>query len=178
MEQVRESRAAFAAWQQLHGLLTEYIARAKSRYPNNVELQETLTAIDYNIRALPAPTDKATYVNERYYLRFARKNDRAKARQALQRRMAGIPTREETVAEARIRAAEEQSYHSSRMQIRNRPPQPHQSHAPIMPRSFPDDRPLEFESQAEMLGQREENFPSGPNFGLDIPADPYDNGDT
>lgn len=98
LEQVRESRANHAELIALRDLILNYISHAQKMHASNVELQEVLGALDYHVRIRPVPDDRATYMNEKYYSRFGKRNAKAKERQALIRAGAFAPSQRMQVA--------------------------------------------------------------------------------
>lgn len=150
MEQIREARDNHAEMIALRTLILEYTRLSAKTYPKNTELQETMSALSTVVLLRPIPTDRATYMNEKYYSRFARRNATAKQRQAAIR--AGMYTGEPRKYRKRASPQGEAPTYGRRVN-------------PIMPRIDPDDKELEFEIIENVGG-----------FTLDIPPDPYENG--
>lgn len=124
LEQMHEARAAHAEMLALRNIVLNYANHVKKTYPNNDDVQQTMTALEYTVSIRPIPTDRATYVNEKYYARFAKRNASAKQRQAL------------------IRAG---AYTERPRKYRKRGQPGIDREAVIMPREYPDDKPLEME---------------------------------
>lgn len=164
LEQVQESRANHAEMKALRTLVLNYAEHVQRTYPRNLELQETMSALCMTIRLRPVPDDRATYMNEKYYARFGRRNAKAKQRQALIRAGVIIPRERGTYATKSGGMADPDST------FRNNPGKTYERKAPIFPRDYPDDAPLEFETLDD-LPKPEGNFASGPNISLDNQPD-------
>ena len=150
VEQMQESRANHDEMIALRHLILNYIEHLQKAYPNNAELQESMSALSYTIRLRAIPDDRATYMNERYYARFGKRNAKAKQRQALIRAGVIVPRAQSTAFRDRKKGPE-----------------------PLLPRDYPDDAPLEFETLDELPKPKDTNLALGPSFSLDEPGDKY-----
>jgi len=167
VEQMQESRANHAEMKALRTLILNYADHVQKTYPKNQELQETFGALSMTIRMRPVPDDRATYMNEKYYARFGRRNAKAKQRQALIR--AGV-----IVPQERGRYAPKTGGMSdSDVGFRQNPGKTYERQAPIFPRDYPDDPPLEFETLDDMPKPSDANLTAAPSFSLDEPEDKY-----
>ena len=155
IEQMQEARANHAEMKAVRTLVLNYINHVKETYPGNGELQESMTALSYTIQMRPVPDDRATYMNERYYARFAKRNARAKERQTLIRK---------GIFESQPRRYKKRKTGDSSEFVGRGP-------APIFPREHPDDAPLVFDSVPNLTipesGSQEENLFTGLNISLD-----------
>jgi hypothetical protein len=154
IEQMQESRANHAEMIALRSLILNYIDHLQKAYPNNTELQESMYALNYTIRLRPVPDDRATYMNERYYARFGKRNATAKQRQAMIRAGVIMPRKR---AGYRTKSGG----------------QAYERQDAIMPREYPDDKPLEFETLDDLPKPKDENLTSQPSMTFDEPEDKY-----
>lgn len=175
LEQMRESRANHEEMKALRALILNYTEHAQKAYPTNIDLQECMSALAVTVRLRPVPDDRATYMNERYYSRFAKRNAKAKQRQTLIRAGVIVP---------RTKGSYKNNIGGTRdpdVSFREKPGRAtYKREAPIFPRSDPDDKELTFDTIADM--QALVNPPDGNNStnnnlsGLDFPLEPDDNG--
>ena len=188
LSQIQESRAALATEARLRENIRAYATAARERYYNNAELREAMHTILLLIDQEPTPSQHVTYCNERYYHSRGKYNVKSAQKQEQIRRAQGVPTRKEYNAakgrrdqesreiKQQLFAAAVPSNHiaefiptyQERPQIVGRSPTK-------LPRTFADDKPLEFDGPTGQSLQGENNSPS-PSIGLDIPADLYDDG--
>jgi hypothetical protein len=196
LKQVNEARNAFNQHARLKQGLLAYCENARTRYTDNPVALEILSTIIFTIKNAPTPDDRETYINEKHYSRRAKWNNKAKALQERERRRQGVPTMGEHLAKKRrqndelrheqmtsdyftefIHPNDESTTLVSYQPIerkgekriplepkyeRPKPGKP----APIIPNDS-DEPPLEFETEKNA---------GGFNFAIDIPKDPYDNG--
>lgn len=168
VEQMQESRANHAEMKALRTLILNYADHVQKTYPKNQELQETFSALSMTIRMRPVPDDRATYMNERYYARFGRRNAKAKQRQALIRAGVFVPQERGRYATKTGGQADPDAG------FRNSPGKTNIRQAPIFPRDDPDDKPLEFEKLEDMPKPQGNFIDSGPNIELDTPDEMTD----
>lgn len=158
--QMQEARAAHQYGRGLRDMMLNYFDMAQRRFAANTELCDAITALSYQVRNMPVPDDRTTYVNEQHYRKRAKINDAMRHRQEIARRMAGIPTQEEALAilhakNALRRAdlpADPDAYQPAPIPNgladpflpRAKPSRPNI----IFPRDDPDDLPLDFEGEA------------------------------
>lgn len=150
IEQMQEARANHAEMKALRTLILNYADHAQRTYPKNLELCESMSALAYTVRLRPIPDDRVTFLNERYYARFASRNAKAKQRQTLIRAGLIVPRAQSATRE---------------MPSRQKGP------APIFPRDYPDDAPIEFDSMPDLTTpaseSQQENLFTGLNISLD-----------
>ena len=168
LEQVQESRANHAEMKALRTLILNYAEHVLRTYPKNLELQETFSALCMTIRLRPVPDDRATYMNEKYYARFGRRNAKAKQRQALIRAGVIIPRER-----GPCRNKDGGTSDPDEGAFRNQPGKTWLRQAPIFPREYPDDAPLEFESLDELPKPKDTDLTAAPSFSLDEPEDKH-----
>lgn len=171
--QMQEARAAHQFGRKLRDQLLAMLTVASRRYPDDARVQEVLTTFIYHLRNAQPPDDRVTWLNEHHYRRRAKQNDEMRERQEIARRMAGVPTREEAMA---ILLAKNE------LRRANLPATPSdyimqaapKTGAMIrMPRDYPDDAPLEFETLDELPKPADTNLTTAPAFSLDEPEDKY-----
>lgn len=173
IEQMQESRANHQEMKALRTLILNYIGHLQATYPKNQELMESMSALSITIQMRTIPDDRATYMNEKYYARFAKRNATAKQRQAMIRAGVIIPRARGTYQNKDGGIADPD------VGFRNNPGKTHVRQAPIMPRDYPDDKPLEFETVAELPKPQapqaplQEKLALAPSFTLDEPEDKY-----
>ena len=159
IEQMQEARANHQEMRALRDLILNYTEHCLKTYPANAELCESMCALAYTVRLRPIPDDRVTFLNERYYTRFASRNAKAKQRQTLIRAGLIVPRAQSASA-------------TRDMPSRQKGP------APIFPRDYPDDAPLEFDSMPDLTtpasGSQEENLFTGLNISLDESGEPCD----
>lgn len=130
--QMKESRAGLSEMRALRDLILGYCQKANETYAGNAELVRTMTALSTVVLMRPIPDDRETYLNEKYYQRFAKRNAKAKERQTLIRN---------GIIEARGRKYRKRK---SKEQYGQR------GEALIFPREDPDDKELEFDTQEDL----------------------------
>lgn len=174
LEQMQEARLAHTYGRRLRELVQNYISLLPSRYPNNPAVQEIIEGLGYAVKLLNLPDDRVTWDNERYYARHARMNSKYRARQEMERRARGIPTREEAIVtlhaqnELRSQGLLPETYEEFNRGGRKAPSVPFSRAArpatttrqkTIMPRDYDDDPELEFETPEELAPIA--NLPAG-----------------
>lgn len=143
---MKESRAGLSEMRALRDLILGYCQKANETYASNEELVRTMTALSTVVLMRPIPDDRETYLNEKYYQRFAKRNAKAKERQTLIRH---------GIIEARGRKYRKRK---SKEQYGQR------GEALIYPRDDPDDKELEFDTAEDLA----------PFANLPLPADAKD----
>ena len=98
IEQMQEARAVHQYARALREQVLAYVGHAKAHYVHNAELHTALQSLADAIALAPAPDDRITWQNERHYSRHAKRNDILRERQEIARRMAGVPTLDESLA--------------------------------------------------------------------------------
>ena len=147
LEQMQEARANHQEMKALRALILNYAEHCLKTYPDNSQLCESMSALSYTIRARPIPDDRITFMNERYYTRFAKRNAKAKQRQTLLR--AGLLQPRAAGVARRLAGP-----------------------APIFPQEHPDDAPLEFDSLPDATTPASECQQEKLSTSLDISLDP------
>lgn len=149
MDQMQEARAAHTYGRQLRDQMLAMLAVASRKYVSNETVQEVLTVFVYHLRNAPPPDDRVTWLNEHHYRRVAKRNNEMRERQDIQRRMAGVPTKEEAIAillaKNELRRANLPVDPSDYILPQIQPAAAKTGVRPIMPRNDPDDAPLEFD---------------------------------
>jgi hypothetical protein len=156
IEQMQEARANHQEMRALRDLILNYAEHCLKTYPANAELCESMRALAYTVRLRAIPDDRVTFLNERYYARFASRNAKAKQRQTLIRAGLIVPRAGNSVTRD--------------MPSRQKGP------PPIFPKDYPDDAPLEFDSMSDLPAResQEEKFLSGLQISLDESGEPCD----
>ena len=165
VELMRESRAAIQNNLALRNTLQEYVAFAKQRYRQNLDLVEVLVAIETMVRMHPEASDKATYRAEYHYRRVGKHNDKMRLKQEASRRNAGVPTQDESLDA--LHAANARRL-SSGVNL-SKAAYAKFNQGVILPREYPDDKPLEFETLADLPKPQDTNLTAAPSFSLDEP---------
>lgn len=167
IEQMQESRANHAEMKALRALVLNYCDHCQRTYPKNQELLTSLGALATTIQMRPIPDDRATYMNEKYYARFAKRNAKAKQRQVMIRAGVIIPRNRGRYLN------KEGGMSDPDIGFRDQPGKIYERHAPILPRDYPDDKPLEFETLDELPKPKDTDLTAAPSFSLDEPEDKY-----
>jgi hypothetical protein len=177
--QMQEARAAHQYGRKLRNQLLAMLSVASRRYPDDTKVQEILTTFIYHLRNSEPPDDRVTWMNEHHYRRRAKQNDETRERQEIMRRMAGVPTKEEAMAillaKNELRRANLPATPSDYIlpQIQAAPKTGPRIQ---MPRDYPDDSPLEFDSipypTTPGSESQEENLFTGPKISLDLSEEP------
>lgn len=181
MELMHESRAAIQNNKELRHILLQYLASAKERYGANRDLGEVAVAAMTIINMHPYPDDRITYRNEWHYRRVGRSNETNRKKQAIARRIAGVLTQEEsmerlTLLNSARRSGDlpSQTYAQFNAGVEPKVTRGRKKDEVKMPREYPQDKPLEFETLEELPRPADaDNLAPAPSFTFDEPEDKY-----